>query len=65
MNELLKCDVPTIVLEPEIYLENLLSPVFTPELRSQGKLDYPPVKESLKVQFLYAFGIGLSEPPHN
>lgn len=51
MNALLNCGVPTIVLQPAVYLENLLPPVFAPLLRSEGKLDYPPVKQSLKMQW--------------
>ncbi len=51
MNALLNCGIPTIVLQPAVYLENLLPPVFAPALRSEGKLDYPPVKPSLKMQW--------------
>ncbi|MEM7441797.1 MAG: NmrA family NAD(P)-binding protein [Pseudomonadota bacterium] len=51
VNALLNCGIPTIVLQPAVYLEYLLPPIFAPELRSEGKLDYPPVKPSLKVQW--------------
>lgn len=43
--------IPSIVLQPAIYLENLLPDVFVPNLRSQGVLDYPPMKASTKVQW--------------
>lgn len=51
LNALLNSGIPTIVLQPAVYLENLLPPVFAPELRSIGKLDYPPVKPGLKMQW--------------
>lgn len=51
MKALLNCGIPTIVLQPAIYLENLLPPVFVPQLRGEGVLDYPPVAPDLKVQW--------------
>lgn len=51
MNALLACGIPTIVLQPAVYLENLLPPIFAPMLRTEGKLDYPPVKSTLKMQW--------------
>ncbi len=51
VNAMLTCGIPTIVLQPAVYLENLLPPIFVPELRTAGKLDYPPVKSTLKMQW--------------
>lgn len=51
MNTLLGSGIPTIVLQPALYLENLLPPVFVPRLRDEGILDYPPVPADLKVQW--------------
>ncbi len=48
---LLGSGIPTIVLQPALYLENLLPPVFVPRLREEGILDYPPVPSDLKVQW--------------
>ena len=51
INVLMECGIPTIVLQPAIYLENLLPPIFVPNLRDAGILDYPPVSPKLKVQW--------------
>jgi NAD(P)H dehydrogenase (quinone) len=40
---LLNCGIPTIVLQPTIYLENLQVGLFVPQLRESGALDYPPL----------------------
>ncbi|QDG78998.1 SDR family oxidoreductase [Labrenzia sp. PHM005] len=39
----LSSGIPSIVLQPAIYLENLLVDLFVPALRSSGQLDYPPL----------------------
>lgn len=41
--------IPAIVLQPAIYLENLLPEIFLPRLRREGILDYPPFPPELKV----------------
>ena len=51
MNVLLTSGTPTIVLQPALYLENLLPPIFVPRLRGEGILDYPPLPADLKVQW--------------
>lgn len=51
MKAFLTSGIPTIVLQPAIYLENLLPAVFVPRLHSDGVLDYPPVSPDLKVQW--------------
>ena len=51
MNALLATGIPTIVLQPALYLENLLPPIFVPRLRGEGVLDYPPLPADLKVQW--------------
>ncbi|MEP3277978.1 MAG: NmrA family NAD(P)-binding protein [Stappiaceae bacterium] len=43
--------IPAIVLQPAMYLENLLPAFFLPRLRSEGVLDYPPMPSSTKVQW--------------
>ena len=55
VSALLNCGIPTIVLQPAVYLENLLPPIFLPELRSEGRLDYPPVPASLRFQWTSHF----------
>jgi NAD(P)H dehydrogenase (quinone) len=40
---LLGCGIPTIVLQPTIYLENLNVGLFVPQLHESGVLDYPPL----------------------
>lgn len=35
--------VPAIVLQPNLYLENLRVPLFVPRLATEGVLDYPPL----------------------
>lgn len=51
MEALLGSGIPTIVLQPALYLENLLPPIFVPRLRGEGILDYPPLPADLKVQW--------------
>lgn len=51
MKALLTNSIPTIVLQPALYLENLLPPIFLPRLRGEGILDYPPLPADLKVQW--------------
>ncbi|MBO6637653.1 MAG: NmrA family NAD(P)-binding protein [Roseitalea sp.] len=51
MKGLLASGIPTIVLRPALYLENLLPPMFAPSLRDRGILDYPPFAADLKVQW--------------
>jgi len=43
--------IPSIILQPAIYLENLKPELFLPKLRTEGILDYPPVPEGTKVQW--------------
>ena len=45
----LNSDIPTIVLQPTVYLENLQPDLFLPQLKSEGVLDYPPLPNSIKV----------------
>ncbi len=51
MNAVLASGIPSIVLQSAVYLENLQPEVFLPELRTQGRLDYPPTARDLKVQW--------------
>lgn len=51
MQVVLGCGVPAIVLQPAIYLENLLPEIFLPNLRSEGVLDYPPLPATTRVQW--------------
>jgi uncharacterized protein YbjT (DUF2867 family) len=51
MNTILNSGIPSIVLQPAIYLENLLPELFLPKLRTEGVLDYPPMPENTKVQW--------------
>lgn len=48
---LLSSGIPTIILQPTIYLENLLPPVFLPRLRGEGIMDYPPVTPEQKIMW--------------
>jgi NAD(P)H dehydrogenase (quinone) len=48
---LLGCGIPTIVLQPTIYLENLLVGLFVPQLRESGVLDYPPLPRQFGVHW--------------
>ncbi|VAW14649.1 hypothetical protein MNBD_ALPHA11-250 [hydrothermal vent metagenome] len=45
------CGIPAIILQPAIYLENLIPDLFAPNLRSKGILDYPPMPATTKVQW--------------
>jgi uncharacterized protein YbjT (DUF2867 family) len=49
MQAVLGSGIPSIVLQPTVYLENLLPGMFIPRLRSEGVLDYPPLPENQKV----------------
>jgi len=51
MHAILNSGIPSIVLQSAVYLENLQPEVFLPGLRTEGKLDYPPVSQDLKVQW--------------
>lgn len=51
MQAVLGSGIPAIVLQPAVYLENLLPEVFVPRLRSEGILDYPPMPSTTKVQW--------------
>ena len=51
MNAVLGSGIPSIVLQSAVYLENLQPELFAPFLRSEGKLDYPPVPHDLKMQW--------------
>lgn len=48
---LLKLKVPTIVLMPTLYLENLQVPIIAPNLKSEGILDYPASKCDKKIMW--------------
>jgi NAD(P)H dehydrogenase (quinone) len=48
---LLGCGIPTIVLQPTIYLENLQVGLFVPQLRESGVLDYPPLPRQFAVHW--------------
>jgi NAD(P)H dehydrogenase (quinone) len=48
---LLGCGIPTIVLQPTIYLENLKVGLFVPHLRESGVLDYPPLPKQFAVHW--------------
>ncbi|WP_166415995.1 SDR family oxidoreductase [Cochlodiniinecator piscidefendens] len=49
MNAVLSSGLPSIVLQPTIYLENLQIRAFHPKLRDEGVLDYPPLSTETKV----------------
>ncbi len=51
MQAVLGCGIPSIVLQPAVYLENLQPEFFLPNLRSQGVLDYPPLSATTQVQW--------------
>ncbi len=52
MQAVLGCGIPSIVLQPAIYLENLQPEFFLPKLRPKGILDYPPMPATTKVQWI-------------
>lgn len=52
MQAVLNSGIPAIVLQPTIYLENMQSDVFLPNLRSKGVLDYPPLSAATKLQWI-------------
>ncbi|MES0880035.1 SDR family oxidoreductase [Roseibium sp. SCP14] len=49
MKAVLSSGIPAIVLQPTIYLENLLVDVFLPRLHGEGVLDYPPLPATQKM----------------
>lgn len=51
MKAILNSEIPSVVFQSAVYLENLQPEVFLPKLRSEGILDYPPVPRDLKVQW--------------
>lgn len=51
MKSVLDSGIPSIVLQSAIYLENLQPEFFIPDLRTEGKLDYPPIPKTLKMQW--------------
>ncbi|WP_299742598.1 NmrA family NAD(P)-binding protein [uncultured Tateyamaria sp.] len=51
MGAVLNSGIPSIVLQSAVYLENLQPEIFLPLLRSEGKLDYPPVGPNMKMQW--------------
>jgi len=51
MQAVQNCGIPAIILQPAIYLENLIPDLFVPNLRSKGILDYPPMAAITKVQW--------------
>ena len=55
MMGVLNSGIPSIVLQPTIYLENLLPGFLTPQLKSEGVLAYPPLPETLKVTWTSHF----------
>jgi len=50
-NAVAACGIPAIILQPAIYLENLLPPVFSPRLRTEGIADYPPLRQGQKIMW--------------
>ena len=48
----LQSGVPSIVLHPTIYLENLLVPPFVPTLWTEHKLSYPPIRSAQKMGYI-------------
>jgi len=52
MHAVQNCGIPSIILQPAIYLENLLPQLVAPNLRVKGILDYPPLPASTKVQWI-------------
>ncbi|WP_415400883.1 SDR family oxidoreductase [Tateyamaria sp. SN3-11] len=51
MTAVLGSGIPSIVLQSAVYLENLQPEIFLPGLRSEGKLDYPPIPQTMKMQW--------------
>ncbi|WP_299212100.1 NmrA family NAD(P)-binding protein [uncultured Tateyamaria sp.] len=50
MKAVLGSGIPSIVLQSAVYLENLQPEIFLPDLRSEGKLDYPPIPKTMKMK---------------
>jgi uncharacterized protein YbjT (DUF2867 family) len=55
MQAVLASGIPSIVLQPTIYLENIQPELFVPRLRSEGVLDYPPLPAGFAVQWTSHF----------
>lgn len=55
MMAVLNSGIPSIVLQPTIYLENLLPGFLTPQLKTEGVLAYPPLPETMKVTWTSHF----------
>ena len=51
MQAIMNSGIPSIVLQPSIYLENLQSEMIVPKLHSQGILDYPPLDANTQIQW--------------
>ena len=51
MTAVLGSGIPSIVLQPGIYLENLQTDMIAPRLKSEGVLDYPPLGGSQRVMW--------------
>ena len=51
MKAVLGSGIPSIVLQPSIYLENLQTDMIAPRLKSEGVLDYPPLGGSQRVMW--------------
>ncbi len=51
MKAVLGSGIPSIVLQPSIYLENLQTNMIAPRLKSEGVLDYPPLGGSQRVMW--------------
>ncbi|WP_299508634.1 NAD(P)H-binding protein, partial [uncultured Roseobacter sp.] len=51
MSAVLGSGIPSIVLQSAVYLENLQPEIFLPGLRSEGRLDYPPIPQTMKMQW--------------
>lgn len=52
IESVLNSGIPAVVLQPTFYFENLQPDLFVPNLHSQGILDYPPMPDTLKVQWV-------------
>lgn len=55
MMAVLNSGIPSIVLQPTIYLENLLPGFLTPQLKTEGVLNYPPLPDTMKVTWTSHF----------
>lgn len=50
-DRILSADVPTVVLRPTLYLANLVWPHITREIREYGRLVYPPLDASQRLNW--------------